>query len=207
MSKTEDKRRFIFERSLGKLTDSGLIKSQKDVYICPVCLKPHKDMLEADPLTLEGAPPKSLGGKANTLTCKSCNSSAGHEIDAHLIERLREIDSASFVPGTETLVRVRFNGEILQGKISVAVDGTLSMFHAIARNHPQKLEGAMTDLKSGMPIDIDFLKSRVIPEKLEYALLKTAYVMLFERFGYAFVLDKCYDIVGRFKPEGGIKPL
>ncbi|MDD4438113.1 MAG: HNH endonuclease [Tissierellia bacterium] len=46
---------------------------------------------------MEDAPPKSLGGKANTLTCKTCNSKCGHEIDFHLTERLLEIDTSVLI--------------------------------------------------------------------------------------------------------------
>lgn len=41
-----------------------------------------------NPLTLEDAPPKSLGGKAHVLTCKECNNKAGQKIDYHLTERM-----------------------------------------------------------------------------------------------------------------------
>ena len=211
MSKKEDKRKAIFEkyrRNLNLLIDNGFITAQKDVYLCPICLRPHKDIYETDPLTLEDAPPKSLGGKANTLTCKSCNSKAGHQIDNHLIERLREIDSANFLPSTETLVKLKFNGDTLQGRVSVAADGTITMYHATKTNNPQKLDAAMKQLTGGMAVDIDFLKSRVIPEKLEYALLKTGYIMMFERFGYSLILDKCFDLVRQQlrNPEQRIYP-
>jgi len=198
MSKGEDKRQAIFDAykdNLNLLIDNGFVTGDKDLYLCPICLRPHADINSSDPLTLEDAPPKSLGGSANTLTCKSCNNTAGHKIDFHLTERLREIDSGKFIPGTESSVKVNINGETFQGKITVAEDGTMTMFHSKKNNHPDKLYKSMEEVKGGNIINMDFLKSRVIPENLEYALLKTGYLMMFERFGYSLLLDNCFDIV------------
>lgn len=211
MSKGEDKRQLIFDKyktNLNLLIDNGFVNGCNDFYLCPICLRPHKDLNTDDPLTLEDAPPKSLGGTANTLTCKSCNNTAGHKIDFHLTERLREIDSAKFIPGTETIIKVNINGETFQGKITVGEDGTMTMFHSNKNNHPEKLEQTMQQLKGGNIVDMNFLKSRVIPENLEYALLKTGYIMTFEKYGYSLVLDNCFDIVREQlkKPEERIYP-
>lgn len=211
MSKGEDKRQAIFDvykDNLNLLIDNGFVTSDKDLYLCPICLRPHKDLNSDDPLTLEDAPPKSLGGSANTLTCKTCNNTAGHNIDFHLTERLREIDSGKFLPGTETPVKVNIDGETFQGKIMVEEDGTMKMHHSKKNNHPTKLDKAITALKGGKTINMAFLKSRVIPENLEYALLKTGYLMMFERFGYSLLLDTCFDIVRQqlIKPEERVYP-
>lgn len=170
MAKGIDKRLLIFEKfknNLNLLIDNSFINGKRDNYLCPICLRPHKDINSDTPLTLEDAPPKSLGGSANTLTCKSCNNTAGHKIDFHLTERLREIDSGKFIPGTETPIKVNIDGETFQGKIIVEEDGTLKMYHSKKNNHPIKLEKTMTELKGGKIINMDFLKSRVIPENLE----------------------------------------
>lgn len=211
MSKGEDKRQSIFDAykdNLNLLIDNGFVTGDKDLYLCPICLRPHKDLNSDDPLTLEDAPPKSLGGSANTLTCKTCNNTAGHKIDFHLTERLREIDSCKFIPGTETPIKVNIDGETFQGKITVEEDGSMKMYHSKKNNHPAKLEKTMTELKGGKIINMDFLKSRVIPENLEYALLKTGYLMMFERFGYSLLLDNCFDIVRQqlIKPEERVYP-
>ncbi len=213
MSKGQDKRQVIFDAYKGNLNlliDHGFISHERDVYVCPICLRSHTDLNSDDPLTLEDAPPKSLGGTSNTLTCKSCNNTAGYNIDFHLVERLRELDNAKFLPNSETLVKVKIGNKVLQGKVIVDELGSLKMYHALEQNHPGKLEAAMQEVKSGDPLDIDFIKRRVIPENLEYALLKTGYILLFRIFGYSLVLDSCYDIVrqqllnpsNRVYPEG-----
>lgn len=198
MSKAVDKRQTIFDyfrSSINLLIDNGLWRGDRDVYLCPICLKPHKTISEDDPLTLEDAPPKSLGGSANVLTCKSCNNTAGYKIDAHLVERLRELDSASFIPGTETKVQIKVDGDTLQGTIYVLEDGTMQIEHSKKNNHPEKLKKAMGRVSAGMKIDLNLLKSRVIPENLEYALLKTGYLLAFETFGYSLILNKCFNAI------------
>lgn len=211
MSTPTDKRQAIFERykdNLNLLIDIGSVKGKKDFYICPLCLKRHKDLNSDDPLTLEDALPKSLGGKANVLTCKSCNNTAGHKIDFHLAERLKELDNAQFLTGTEMNVKIRFGAETLQGTVVVEDNGKIQIIHSNKNNHPGKLEQKMKEVKGGMVIDMDFLKSRVIPDNLEYALLKIGYLLAFEKFGYSFILDSTYDIVRKQlqNPEVRIYP-
>jgi hypothetical protein len=168
----------------------------KTVYICPICLSEFSSANGGDnPLTLEDAPPKSLGGTANVLTCKKCNNTAGYKIDFHLTERLQEMDSQKFLPGTELDVKAKIGSETFRATIMVDDEGTMRIFHSKKNNHPEKLEAAMATLKKGNVVDTEFLKSRVIPTNLEYALLKTGYLLAFRKFGYSLMLDHCYDDV------------
>ncbi len=211
MSKGEDKRLAIFKRYIENrnlLIDNKLIEGERDIYVCPICFNQHISVDEEDPLTLEDAPPKSLGGRANILTCKSCNNTLGHKIDFHLTERLRELDSAKFLPNTETKVKVKVGDEVFNGTITIDENGKMTMYHSDKNNHPIKLEESMIGLKGGNIVDMSFLKTRVIPEKLEYALLKTGYLMAFEKFGGSMIYDKCFDIVREqlMNPEERIYP-
>lgn len=168
-------------------------------YICPLCLEHFspKDLDTSLPnfLTLEDAPPKSLGGKANVLTCKNCNNTCGYKIDFHLTERLRELDSRAFLPNTETKVKVKKDGQVFQGTLKIDMDGTMRMYQSKKNNHPGKLGDFIGTLEPGTEIQMDFEKSRVIPENLQYAILKTGYLLAFERFGYGFILNEFYDRV------------
>ncbi len=198
MSKGQDKRQAIFEKYVTNrnlLIANALIDCDTDTYLCPICCKPHKSINEVDPLTLEDAPPKSLGGKANTLTCKSCNNTCGHKIDFHLTERLRELDNAKFLPNTTSKVKIKIGDEIFNGQISVDENGKMFMYHSKKNNHPEKLDEKMIELKGGDIVDLNFLKTRVIPEILEYALLKSGYLLAFEKFGSSMIFDECYNIV------------
>ena len=211
MSKGDIKRQAIFDyykSNLNFLIENDFLTGDKDVYVCPICLKHHESINSNDPLILEDAPPKSLGGSANTLTCKSCNNTCGHKIDFHLTERLREIESAQLKPNTETKVKVKIDNQAFQGTLKVEEDGTLKMYHSHKNNHSVKLDETMETIEDGETINLEFLKSRVIPENLEYALLKTGYLLAFEKFGYSLIFDDCFAIVRDqlLNPETRIYP-
>lgn len=211
MSKGEDRRKKIFNKYVKNrnlLIDNKLLVGQKDIYVCPICKQFYKSIDGDNPLTLEDAPPKSLGGKADVLTCKNCNNTCGHNIDFHLTERLRELDNASFLPNTETKVKISVGEDVFNGTIKIDKKGKMSMFHSKKNNHPIKLEEKMVGLKGGDIVDLEFLKTRVIPEKLEYALLKTAYLLAFKKFGNSLIFDDCFDVIRQqlLNPEERLYP-
>jgi hypothetical protein len=149
MSKAAKKRLRIFNAYVGQLKilhKNGQLDSRYtiDKYICPLCLDAFSlddlDQTLPNPLTLEDAPPKSLGGKANTLTCKSCNNTMGKEIDSHLTLRLNELDKKSFLPNTSSKVKILKDDVVVQGTIEVDEKGEMKVFHSKKNNHPQKLE-------------------------------------------------------------------
>jgi len=202
MNPNEKKRDALFKKyadNLQLLVKNKLLKAKgldKYVYICPVCLQLFEQVNQpTNPLTLEDAPPKSLGGKANILTCKNCNNVAGTEIDVHLSERLNELDERQLLPGTELKVKINIDGQSYAATLTVEHDGKMKIFHSKKNNNPVKLEKAMEQVTAGTVVDMDYLKSRVIPERIEYALLKTAYLLAFQYFGYSLMLDTCYDDV------------
>jgi hypothetical protein len=56
-----------------------------DVVFCPICLKFFtRDMISE--LSLEHVPPEKVGGHVRTLTCKTCNNSAG-KMEAEMIKK------------------------------------------------------------------------------------------------------------------------
>lgn len=169
-------------------------------YVCPICLEHFspKDLNQglSNPLTLEDAPPKSLGGKANTLTCKSCNNFMGKEIDSHLAFRLNNLDRRNFSPNTKSKVKIWNEDKSAQATIEVDDKGTIKVIHSNKNNHPQKLEEFIKTINphSKNPVvSVEFLGKPFNPLKFQYAILKTAYLLIFERFGYIFLLDKAYN--------------
>jgi hypothetical protein len=56
---------------------------------------------------------------------------------------------------------------------------------------------------------IKYKKSKVEPHKIQLALLKTAYLLAFEKYGYAFILDPIYDRIREqlLKPDIIVYPL
>jgi hypothetical protein len=208
MGKSEDKRKRIFDRYSSQLhglqIQSLLPKKHQHLkfvktYVCPVCLTHFspKDLEThlSNFLTLEDAPQKSLGGKANTLTCKRCNNTCGREIDFHLVERMFEQDRRKFLPNTKGQGKFILNGEVVQGEYSVDENGKITVTHSKKNNHPEKLESYIDNTGKGSIVTLEHKPSRVDTKRLEIALLKTAYILAFEKFGYSIMLDECFDIV------------
>lgn len=200
MSRYEAQRNRIFKKyinNINLLIENKLVSSKKDNYLCPLCLKNYTSTYidENNFLTLEDAPPKSLGGKANTLTCKKCNNEAGLQIDFHLAERMKELDNKLFLPNTEFKALTNIDGVTLRTTISIDEKGEMNIFHSSKNNNPNILNPIMENVGKDKIIDFNFLKSRVIPENLEYSILKTAFIILFQKTGYSLIIDKSYDLV------------
>src|ERR1035438_10135188 len=57
--------------------------------LCPLCLKEFGESDIEDNLTEEHVIPSSADGRITTLTCRSCNSVSGSEIDSHFARVFR----------------------------------------------------------------------------------------------------------------------
>jgi hypothetical protein len=200
-----DKRRhgiFIqYSTHLAFLRDSGILDIDLKfdrTYICPVCLRQFSeadlDQSLKNPLTLEDAPPKSLGGKASILICKECNNNAGHYIDVHLAERMNELDNEAFLPGVVFAAQTENNGLLSKAKVSVSENREITIRHDIKKNHPGKLNDYIEATGRDTPINILFEK-KADPVRMQLALLKTGYLLTFVKFGYAFILNDSYNRV------------
>lgn len=201
---SSEKRQKIFQAysdNLMMLIEHGLIpdvrKNEKRPYICPICFaeftEADLDITKKQHLTLEDAPPKSLGGKANVLTCKKCNNTCGAEIDLHLANRIKELDQTKFFRNSEARTKAEKDELVVNGTIKVDADGTMTMSHSTENNNPAVLEEYMKRIKAGTIITIYFMPLKVDDNRLKIALLKTAYLLMFEKYGYALLFDKEYD--------------
>lgn len=206
MAKGIDKRKRIFDKYVSQLKTlhkNDLLPEHLDykegVYLCPICLNDfsEEDLKDdsANMLTLEDAPPKSLGGHANTLTCKTCNSRCGHEIDFHLTELLIELDVRAFNPNIESKAKLSHKGTQIQGTVKVDESGSIFIVLSEKNNNPEKLKKYIGTTGKDDIIDIEFKPSRVDKLRFEVALLKSAYILAFEQYGFALILNQSYDIV------------
>ncbi len=209
MSKGDDKRKKIFEKyssNLQFLIDNGFITGislkYDKTYICPICMDQFSsedlDVTKSNHLTLEDVPPKSLGGRPCVLTCKKCNNAAGHKIDSQLYARMYEMDQQKFVSGSSFKARFRQDDEIVQGEVTVGEDGKIKVKNSYKNNNRAKLDTFIDGIspKTGNPVmNIEFIPSKIDFKGLQVALLKTAYLLCFEKFGYAVINDACYNIV------------
>lgn len=195
---------------------SGLVLDFDETYICPLCCRQFS---EADLstnvenyLTLEDAPPRSLGGSANILTCKECNNVAGHKVDAHLTAGLRAKDVRDFLPGSESKVRFIKDGYTVQGNITVEADGTIKASNSYKNNYALKLNEYIKTIspKDGKNLlSFEFVPGNIDYRRLQIGLLKTAYLVCFGKFGYSFIFNsQCELIRNQIKePDAEIYPL
>lgn len=190
-----------FSSQLQLLKDKDLISvdlKYEKAYICPLCLNQFSiadlDCATSNNcLTEEDAPPYSLGGSRIALTCKKCNSECGHKIDFHLKELIETEENAKFVKGSIQAGFIDFNGIPITVQITSDGDGILQAIHAKSSNNPSVLNEFIRTIKTDELIDFIPRKGRVDIKKVNYALLKTNYIITFSKFGYIFLLDKAYD--------------
>lgn len=205
----------IFEKyrdNINLLIDNSLINKKyinfKDHYVCPICLSPYEKADGENPLTLEDAPQKSIGGSKNTLTCKKCNNEAGIKIDHHLVNRLNELDNSKFLPNTTAQIKTNIDGEVLNATLIIDEKGIIKVSHSKKNNNPKLIEENVADLKADQIVDFNFVSKNIIPDNLDIAVLKSAYIILFQHTGYKIILDECYDFIRQqiLNPEKRILP-
>lgn len=220
-NKNEKKREALFEKyanNLSLLEENGFIDidvpTDSSIYICPICLdhftKDDLDQNVKNPLSLEDAPPKSLGGSQIVLTCERCNNGLGRDIDWHLTERLKELEFKDKLPGSEQLGTFHIDDLVTNGKIVVDQDGTIKAVHPKKINNPEKLDRFIGIIKTKKKHPFFKHKhSRVDAKKIQIGLIKNAYLLMFEKFGYVIILNKEYNRVREqlLQPEKDIYPL
>lgn len=208
-----------FSNQLLLLKEKGIIavdfKNERP-YLCPICLR---EFSEADLvshtknnfLTAEDAPPDALAGKKVALTCKECNSGCGTTIDFHLKEVLKAIDDSYFYKGSKHYRTIDQDGGKVTVELTSLGDGTLQAYHRISKNNPTLLERFIHGLKVksfGPLLNLNPPEYKFDPKRVNFALLKTAYILMFAKFGYIFLLDKAYDAIRKqlLHPEHNIFP-
>ena len=219
MGRQLERRKRLFDKfsnQLHLMVDEGLLQTElryERTYICPICLGQFQesDLVandDANFLTEEDAPPAKLKGSRIALTCKDCNSGAGHQIDNHLINRIREIDDSKFYKGSQQVRRLNYKGQPITAEITSNGDGTLTVLHRIGKNNPNRLERFIYGLRNrtlGPILNLEPKVYGVIPERVSIALAKTNYIITFSKFGYLFLLHPYYDTLRNAirNPESG----
>lgn len=197
----------LYSNQLLLLKQQGLLDVEflsDQPYICPLCLrefnKTHLNVMLPNHLTLEDAPPKSLGGSAMVLTCKECNNTCGSMVDIHLFNAMKRNELRKFPIGVEQEMFFLKDGKRIRAKVTPTGDGKLTVFHSAKNNNPIDLkdfiENDIGKNKGGI-INIFPLSLKILTERVEIALLKAGYILAFAKFGYLFLLDNFYNDIRR----------
>lgn len=214
-SKNKEKIFEIYSRNLAWVKSHPKIQFVPDFtegYLCPLCFNLfRRDSLTnnaQNQLTIEHNPPRSLGGKPNILTCKDCNSKAGHEIDNHLLAILDDQDFFEFKPNTSKQVGIKDDDKIVNGVFSIDDDGSIGINILTRQSNPINTDHFFSNLRnlsSAGSIGATFnalnselsgkldLKMRFKfnnkTRLAEVSMLKIAYLKAFEILGNGFLIN------------------
>ncbi len=164
-------------------------------YICPLCIEKQFAVIDGKILanavfTLDHVPPESVGGKSKILTCATCNNTAGI-YEAELLFKIRYQAFGDKKEGSSINKLTANDGSKAdkkhKGFLKHNEDGSFYL------DFPEKAKENNPDLKhmlDGFGTTIEEIHIRVpSPDetKLNRALLKSAYLICFQNWGYEFV--------------------
>jgi HNH endonuclease len=176
----------LFERATASL--SSILAPSVQGYLCPICLKFIPNIND---LTIEHVPPKSLGGKKLCLTCRTCNSTAGHSIDSAMF---REQGMRSFLSakGHRTRVKLDIGGNTLNAEMFQEPDA-VNIRILPNQNNPvveTRFKDKMTE-PGGEQMTINVtIWGGYRKREADVGYLKTAYLAAFAKFGYRWILTE-----------------
>lgn len=174
------------------VTSDGVEYRIADAYICPLCQ--HVYAIAHEALTLEHVPPESVGGKPILVTCKACNNSQGADLDAYLMNELEISHNLNHLDTFPQKSRIAFNGIEINGQTTFSKSEGFKFMISPDNNNPIEFEGFMKEArnaKEGYEIKLTAcITNRKRNTGLaNIALLKSAYLMAFQKLGYMYVLN------------------
>lgn len=173
-------------------------------YLCPLCMNVFNENEVMTILTEEDVPQCSLGGKRIALTCRKCNSTCGSEIDIHLLNAIKSRERKLFLPDNKRKIHVEKDGQRINAELQVEEDKSIKLFINEKNNNPY----IWTDFHDKKLLPNELVNIEEIPLKKDErrigaAIIKNAYLLLFEKTGYSFLYDSYYDDIRKqiFEPE------
>lgn len=186
INRRERLRQQLFQQGAAAL-EAARPKAPKG-YACPICLLGYPS---ADPFSLEDVPPKSIGGRPLLLTCTSCNSKAGHELDVHIHEGVKEAEIASGKRALEA--RLSAFGETITANVRIE-NGELLITGEPSRSDPRAHERFFKEMErlsefeaTGTSFNITY-NTKHDAWRESVAWLRVGYLYAFAVLGYNFIL-------------------
>lgn len=167
-------------------------------YVCPLCqARSEREALAEQELTLEHVPPEAIGGTAIILTCKRCNSTAGHTIDAEVASREALQDFQRMMLEAEVGATARaiitWGNERVTVDVEVDQDGTTGFKVLGKLNNPAKVQAAMEYMKRLAAEDrtdgytFQVISFRRFDQRLaRVSDLRSAFLLCVAKFGYSY---------------------
>ena len=204
MSKKRSKRDAIIEacskqiETVPFVTSDGVEFHMADAYICPLCQ--HVYAIAHDALTLEHVPPESVGGKPILVTCRACNNTQGTDLDVYLMNELEILHNLSHLDTIPQKSRIAFNGVEINGQTTFSKSDGFKFMISPDNNNPLQSEEFIKEARNTQEGYQIKLKANITNRKrnvdlANIALLKSAYLMTFQKLGYMYVLNPCTNKV------------
>jgi len=180
--------------------DRLLVPKLGDKYVCPLCRDSFDRSQIATDLTVEHAPPSSIGGRGIALTCRACNSRSGSQLDAELLHRHNTRQLARGGTAVYENVETTQEGTLARGRLAIGPEGL--RFDPIERqNHPERLQEhlevssrwAQTPL-AGREITMR-IPIRGNPRLADLSLIRAAFLVAFATFGYVYALQTAFEVL------------
>lgn len=155
---------------------------------CPLCLK----LCTIDQMTVDHCPPKSVGGRPVALTCKECNSNAGHQSDHAVIKWLKSLRVR-----VDPLHMPALNVEMVIDDPSVTNspftvtfqgtgDGNFRLLIPEKANDMRAFDAVQRWLTQQDSLSLNLEVEAIPPSVISQPLCRAAYLLAYSRFGYAF---------------------
>lgn len=145
-------------------------------------------------MTKEHVPQKCIGGKGLVKTCDTCNNTAGVNIDNILYYGLcRIIESKENIILKERTMQMEHNSKEVNAIVTpTGNDKEVSLKILGKMNHPESMD-TISNLSEGNVLNLSAKNKLIDEDRFSAAIIKNAYLALFARFGYTFLMDAHYD--------------
>jgi hypothetical protein len=181
--------------------------SSSELYLCPICETGFsQSALLTGELTLDEAPPASVGGKGIALTCKDCNNKAGYSIDAAVDRRAKLNRFAEVITHGATGRGGDGSLQIGEERVNIRVfrdaNATVRLEILEYLNNPRVIERVSAYAESlardgtgeGEELHITS-RARYHGRLAMVGDLKAAFLIAFAAFGYRYAFDPRLDLV------------
>ena len=166
---------------------STVLAGRAGKILCPLCLKEFGESDIEDNLTEEHVIPSSADGRITTLTCRSCNSVSGSEIDSHFARVFRIEEARQTGATIDARIKIR-NGVGSPAQVSFTENGLHCQLAPTTPYVRKVLMERLTQYAKGER-ELNFtLNNNIDPSKLVASMVKAAYLGLFVDWGYRYVL-------------------
>lgn len=202
--KSKEKREFLLRKYAKEVecfpfvTTDGQGNVGKNSYICPLCLRIFRLAQFGSDInkyiTLEHIPPENLGGKPLILTCKDCNSNCGHDLDVYLRNELEHREGKYFSDPKGYVSKFEYGGNSVNSIIKEDENGIVNIYVENKHNRPGVVDRFIESTKAcdgdlEIPGSFKLGNHRRKTEVVDVAILKSAYLYAFYKFGYGYILN------------------